>query len=367
MMENYYGFFTQHPVLLQHHKQFNEDIHRHLSAMDHTSGPTVPDEETLQFIQEAMSKEVPSGVVVTIAENQNAGPRITPPPDVYDDLTFEPEEGVLVATDKPSLPGRENIQARISMVQAFTNYDGLDSQRLQNLADEQKKARFSLADTLNYAGVFQAGVTRSVVNGVVEVGDFTGNLNTRGLAVEDPLIYDFSKSLIGKHKDNSQVNLSVTTASGNSIEVTVSIKEAFNTKTAEGAQRNLNVSFQASSELTDEEATALNSLVQSLDPLIYGFNKNKYVTDSLVDSYAARIGDLSDIFSDVDTQFTYRGYITEKTISLTSEQSGLKVATDEKNMSLYYQTEYFVANNTAIAFGKSSEVGFDYFESLFDR
>jgi len=369
MMNNYYGFFTQHPDARLYQEQLGQALNR--PAPERRSLAESGHSALIDKIRQAAEQGgvFDNGdVSLGVSEEQQLSKDLpAPPPDMYDDKTYEPEPGVIVHTDKPQLAGQPDVDRRITQVEGTKNGAAVDSEALNAVVETATQLGVKPSALLTAAGALTVGTESLQMTTRVDVGHY-GSRASLAIELGGGDLYERPER---RQQDKVEMSFQVALASGNRVSLAVSVSDTTNTEAYKGVSRTVGINFSADQALSEEDAEAVSSLMSSLDNLLDRFNHDKSVAVADIDAFSATVAEQNDAvvslgaslsFSDDGPRESYRR------INFTTQDDGtLQHTSSEKDMESYYANGYqpdFIDETYRQGFEKYDMPFYEYYDDL---
>lgn len=334
MMDRYYSFFNQHPDARLYHDKLVERVHSF-------QGNTVMSEaEHAQLVA-----KIHAGMKDGLYDNGDAVVSIsTEPasygyerPDMFDNKSYQPEPGVLVQTDHPNQTSSIESDQRITQVVAKHNGAAVQTEALTAVADVAGQAGVQASALLSAVGALSAGSQSAEIVTRVEVGHFSSRAGLLQYEYGNPSPYE--RSLV-RQRDDVDFGLQLNLASGNRVNLSMSVADVTNTVAFQGVQRTVAVHFSADTALTEADAEALQEIALSFDALTSRFNHDKSVTQADVEAFQAAAMSHSDQVQSVQATMSFELGAASRSIQIGVEDGVPGQSVTEEKMSDYYTWGY---------------------------
>ncbi|WP_396588140.1 hypothetical protein [Bermanella sp. R86510] len=330
MMDSYYNVFTSKSLTFN-----SQDAQSFaLSSEDRAS---LRDDITKS------SQQNTSGIKISIS---NEATKLSEAPLIEktdENRVFEPLPGVMVKEESISyLNGYEDMDKRISMVEVLNTDTPLASNSLSNLLQDFEKQDISLSNILSNSGVLEDDGKEVKVNGRVEIGSLRGGdflFDDNG----NILAQKFTGS-IRRISNETQSVYKVTTESGNKISIELNVEDRINITGSNGMARDINISYKSSKELTEEETTALRTILNELGKISTNFQSETSISSNQLKSLSDSLLESDSVIKSFDGNLNFEVGGFQRKINLSStNESPLSVSTTESGMKDKYESS--VINN----------------------
>lgn len=251
---------------------------------------------------------------------------------------IEPEPGVMLKKDDISyLSEYQGVDQRISMIKVNSDTVDIDSSKLSNLLSEVEQKSPNLVNLINNAGGSSSEEISLV--GQVELGGYRGG----------DFIFDNNGNIVGQQyngpvdrvQNESTNSISIQTKSGSEIKIGLTISDQMNGQGLQGAAREISLTYSSSQELTEEETSELNKILESVQSLSSSFHESYSVQQSDVSTLNQSIQETSDLFESVNVSLKFEAGNFQRQISMTSTDEGeFTVNVSEKDMKDAYTASY---------------------------
>ncbi len=289
------------------------------------------------------SQQNTSGIKISIS---NEATKLSEAPLIEktdENRVFEPLPGVMVKEESISyLNGYEDMDKRISMVEVLNTDTPLASNSLSNLLQDFEKQDISLSNILSNSGVLEDDGKEVKVNGRVEIGSLRGGdflFDDNG----NILAQKFTGS-IRRISNETQSVYKVTTESGNKISIELNVEDRINITGSNGMARDINISYKSSKELTEEETTALRTILNELGKISTNFQSETSISSNQLKSLSDSLLESDSVIKSFDGNLNFEVGGFQRKINLSStNESPLSVSTTESGMKDKYESS--VINN----------------------
>lgn len=249
----------------------------------------------------------------------------------------EPDPGVMVKKENISyLSQYRDMDQRISMVKIDAGITDIDSSKLANLLSEVEKKSPNIVNIINNAGAASSeGIS---LIGQVELGGYRGG----------DFIFDNEGNIIGQQyngpvdrvQNETTNSLSIQTKSGSDVTIEFRITDQMNGQGLQGAAREIALTYASSQELSEEEISELNKILDTVQNLSASFHGSYSVQQSDVKALDKSIQETSDFFESVNISLNFESGNFQRNISMSSTNNDFTVNVSEKGMNDAYIASY---------------------------
>lgn len=325
MMDSYYNVFSSQSLKLR--------------SQDTTSLSLTNNERaSLKRDIAKASQQESSGVKISIS-NQYKQLSETPVTATIDEQKiFEPLAGVMVKKEPISYLNRyEDMDKRISMVEVTSTGNPPESSSLSKLLQSIEKQDIGLANILDSSGALEINADEIKISGRVEVGNFRGG----------DFLFDDSGNIIAQKYTNSirrEINetqsiFSITTASGSQVNIELNVEDKMNITGSNGMSRDININYQSSKELTEEESAAVKSILTELEKISTQFQNETSVNSNQVKSLSETLSESSSVIKSFEGTLSFEtGGFQRKVLLSSKDENPLSVSTSERGMREKYES-----------------------------
>ncbi len=320
MMENYFNVFKSPSI------QFDSNY----TAASVVSRPVR--EEVIEKLGSGFNNA--AGVKVTISQAAQESAATTLTTNSSDISIYEPKDGVMVKKDSADYLSRyQDMDKRISMVEVLNNGKAISSDSLKETLSNIESNPLNMSSLIKNGGGFDSDSLE--LNGRVELGNIRGG----------DFLFDQDGNIIGQKyigivdivQNQSQVNLNLTTVSGIDIKIDLLLTDEMSRQGATGVSRDINFSYSALDELSDEEIIGLNSILNSLQGAFSSFHGDYSITQEEADSLIKSMSGESEVFSSINAQLKMEKGEISRVISASMDEGGvLAIDSKEKGMDIAY-------------------------------
>ncbi|EAT11366.1 hypothetical protein HF888_13905 [Bermanella marisrubri] len=325
MMDNYYNVFTSQSL------KFN--------PQDVTSTPLASEERaTLKDKIAKASQQDSSGVRISISNDAKQLSETTSIEKTEKNRVFEPLPGVMVKQESISyLNEYDNMDKRISMVEVLNTDNPPESSSLSKLLQNFEKQDISLTNILSNAGALESNGKDVTISGRVEIGDFRGGdflFDDNGNIIAQK----FTGSIM-RESNETQSIYNIVTESGKQIKIELNVKDKINTMGSNGMSRDINISYQSTKELTNEENTAVKTVLNELGEISTQFQGETSINSNQIKELSEALSESNSVIKSFDGNLNFEVGGFQRKINLSSNsENPLSVLTTESGMNEKFES-----------------------------
>lgn len=324
-MDNYYNVFTSQSL------KFN--------PQDVTSTPLASEERaTLKDKIAKASQQDSSGVRISISNDAKQLSETTSIEKTEKNRVFEPLPGVMVKQESISyLNEYDNMDKRISMVEVLNTDNPPESSSLSKLLQNFEKQDISLTNILSNAGALESNGKDVTISGRVEIGDFRGGdflFDDNGNIIAQK----FTGSIM-RESNETQSIYNIVTESGKQIKIELNVKDKINTMGSNGMSRDINISYQSTKELTNEENTAVKTVLNELGEISTQFQGETSINSNQIKELSEALSESNSVIKSFDGNLNFEVGGFQRKINLSSNsENPLSVLTTESGMNEKFES-----------------------------